>query len=72
MKIKVVTNGMTIKVSGKHSAKKMKRIVIDLLDSLPAQEEEEEMPFGFAVTAHVERAPEKEFEYDEDYWEDTR
>lgn len=74
MKITVVHGETQIQISGKHSMKKMKRAVKDILSALPQVElEEEEKPnqIGFTVDAITERAEElqQEFFFTDDEWD---
>lgn len=61
MKITVVYGETQIQVSGSKSLKKLKNTVIDLINSIPEQEveeEEEPNPIGFSVSADTQIAPE--------------
>lgn len=66
MKLTVVHGETQIQISGKHSLKKMKNAVKDILKSLPAHEtekEEESNPIGFSMGATIERSDPIPLEY---------
>lgn len=69
MKITVMHGDTTIQISGKHSLKKMKKAIKDILKVLPAVEEEveeEPNPIGFSLGATIERAPTIEYIWDDE------